>query len=163
LHITPELLISGTTGISRPLGDPHKVAAYLETGVASTRLRRRLESDVKALLAFYRYGILHGCVRLRWGFLDEGLPVEWTQPGEPHLHKILRRAAEAETPVELVVGTAPGWSEPWSRGRRARVRAVGSWDIACRFEDDSEPVDLWAVQAVRPVGERYIEEPGEMR
>src|SRR5439155_22530287 len=32
LEITPELLITSTTGISRPLGDPAKVAQYLAEG-----------------------------------------------------------------------------------------------------------------------------------
>lgn len=58
LKLTPELLIAGTTGISRPLGDLAKIAAYLTAGDAK-KLARRLESDAKALYAFYRYGVLH--------------------------------------------------------------------------------------------------------
>ncbi len=46
LKITPELLIWGTTGIARPLGDPENVARYLARGEAG-KLARRLESDVK--------------------------------------------------------------------------------------------------------------------
>ncbi len=76
MTITSELLISGSTGISRPLADPGKIAAYL-AGDQQTRLRRRLESDVKSLFAFYTYGLLHRHVRLRWGFVDEHLPVDW--------------------------------------------------------------------------------------
>lgn len=73
LAITPELLITSTTGISQPLGDPAKIAAYLASGDFA-KLRRRLESDVKALFAFYQYGVSHGSLRLRWGFLDETCP-----------------------------------------------------------------------------------------
>lgn len=64
LEITPELLISSTTGISRPLGEPARVAQYLAEGETG-KLTRRLESDVKALHAFYRYGLLHHSIRLR--------------------------------------------------------------------------------------------------
>jgi len=81
LKITPELLIWGTTGIRRPLGDPDEVAQSLARGEAG-KLARRLESDVKALYAFYCYGVLHHGVRLRWGFLDEILGVE-AQPSTP--------------------------------------------------------------------------------
>src|SRR5690606_16868628 len=51
LSITPELLISGTIGTSRPLGDPAAVARYLAEGSVA-KLIRRIESDVKALFAF---------------------------------------------------------------------------------------------------------------
>jgi hypothetical protein len=40
-------------------------------------LARRLEPDAKSLHALHEYGRLHGCVRLRWGFLDTNLPVPW--------------------------------------------------------------------------------------
>jgi hypothetical protein len=114
------LLISGSTGISRPLADPTKIAEYL-AGDQQTRLRRRLESDVKSLLAFYTYGILHRQVRLRWGFLDEHLPVDWALPGDPSLHSILEQCRESGELVEIVLGSAPGWNEPWSRAIRTRI------------------------------------------
>jgi hypothetical protein len=120
LTITPQLLISSSTGISRPLGDTAKVAEYL-TGDKQTKLRRRLESDVKALFAFYNYGLLHGQVRLRWGFLNEWLGVEWAQPGDPTLHSVLEKCRDSGTPVDIVAGSAPGWKEPWARAVRVRV------------------------------------------
>ncbi|XXT22386.1 hypothetical protein WME94_12580 [Sorangium sp. So ce429] len=123
LEITPELLIAGTTGISRPLSDPEKVASYLVKGDHS-KLARRLESDVKALHAFYQYGVLHGSVRLRWGFIDEGLTTEWAQPGDVSLYQQLKSASETGAPVDLVVGAAPGWADPWSRAQSVRVLDV---------------------------------------
>ncbi|KYF78283.1 hypothetical protein BE18_15405 [Sorangium cellulosum] len=120
LEITPELLIAGTTGISRPLGDPEKVASYLAEG-DDAKLARRLESDVKALHAFYQYGALHGFVRLRWGFIDEALSTEWALPGDVSFYQQLKSASETGAAVDLVVGAAPGWADPWARARRVRV------------------------------------------
>lgn len=150
LNITPELLISSTTRISRPLGDPATLAQYLAEGETG-KLTRRLESDVKALHAFYRYGLLHHCVRLRWGFLDEVLSVDWALPGEPHLHEVLRRAKDAGVQVDLVVGSAPGWADPWSRARRGSILDVESWQATVRLDDEVWRLDLRDIQAVRVV------------
>ncbi|WP_437946123.1 hypothetical protein WME98_35690 [Sorangium sp. So ce296] len=120
LEITPELLIAGTTGISRPLGDPEKVASYLAEG-DHAKLARRLESDVKALHAFYQYGVLHGFVRLRWGFIDEALSTDWALPGDVSLYQQLKSVSETRAAVDLVIGAAPGWADPWARARRVRV------------------------------------------
>ena len=148
LTITPELLISSTTGISRPLGEPARVAQYLAGGETG-KLTRRLESDVKALHAFYRYGLLHHCVRLRWGFLDEMFPVDWALPGEPHLHEILEGAKAAGAPVDLVVGSAPGWADPWSRARRGAILEVEPWQVTVRLDGEVWRLDRGDIQAVR--------------
>ncbi len=152
LNITPALLISSTTGISRPLGDPAKVGQYLAEGTTG-KLARRLESDVKALYAFCQYGVLHGCVRLRWGFLDEMCPVDWALPGEPRLYEILQRAKEACTPVDLVLGSAPGWADPWSRARRGSVVEVEPWQVTVLLDGEVWQFDRRDIQAVRVAGE----------
>jgi len=82
LRISTSLLIQGTCGISRPLGDAKTLTRYLKNG-EDTRLRRRLEADAKALCALYQYGRLHGYVRLRWGFLDDRFPAPWKHPTNP--------------------------------------------------------------------------------
>jgi hypothetical protein len=148
LQITPELLVASTTGISRPLGDPAKVAQYLAGGETG-KLSRRLESDVKALFAFYQYGVLHHSVRLRWGFLDEMFPVDWSLPGEEHVYGLLQRAQETGTPVDIVAGTAPGWAEPWSRARRGRVLEVGPYEVSVRLESEVWHLERREIQAVR--------------
>jgi hypothetical protein len=151
LRVTPEMLIAASTGISRPLGEPRKIAAYLATN-QRTRLVRRLESDVKALHAFYRYGVLHRWVRLRWGFLDEMLPVWWGPRGAEDLETILTRAASTGAAVELVVGSAPGWEDPWRRAQRGAVVGIGEWDVRLCWGAEEWPVDRYAIQAVRLVG-----------
>lgn len=150
LAIIPAMLITSTTGISRPLSEPAKIAAYLASGDIS-KLRRRIESDVKALLAFYNYGRLHGAVRLRWGFLDEMLTVDWAVPGDPCLYEILRACQTAGTPVELVSGTAPGWSDPWSRAQGGTIVSLDFQSVVIQdgLQRSSLPRD--EIQAVRPV------------
>lgn len=127
LKITMELLIRGSCGISRPFGDAEALGRYLRGG-EHTRLRRRLEADAKSLHALYQYGRLHRAVRLRWGFLDEMVPAPWVHSDEPTLYSLMQRAHALGAPLEVVVGSAPGWAAPWSRARRAYVRKeAGGW------------------------------------
>ncbi len=149
LTITPELLISGSTGISRPLGDPAKIAAYLADD-QQTKLRRRLESDVKSLYAFYNYGLLHRLVRLRWGFLDESLGVDWAHPGDPSLYGILEECRDSGRLVDIVSGSAPGWNDPWSRAVRVQVVSVDFTRITVR-SDEKWVIPRYEVQAIRAV------------
>jgi hypothetical protein len=149
LSITPELLITSTTGISRPLGDPAKIAAYLASG-SVTRLKRRIESDVKSLFAFYNYGVLHRCVRLRWGFLDEALPVDWAVPGDAHLYDTLKTCAAEGSAVELVWGSAPGWTDPWSRAHRVRIVSLEPWLVVVENDVDRWSLSRCDIQAARP-------------
>lgn len=146
LDITTELLLRGTTGLS--LGEPDRIAGYLQTG-DHRRLAARLEADAKALHAYYTYGRLHGYVRLRWGFLDETLGVEWALPGEPGIREILAEAHAEGREVDIVVGSAPGWSDPWSRAHPARVVKSG---YSYAIEMDGREVSLDNVQAVRTRG-----------
>jgi hypothetical protein len=148
LAISAGLLISGTTGISRPLGEPAKVAGYLLRGDTG-KLARRLESDAKALFAFYRFGVLHRCVRLRWGFLDDIFPVSWATPGDPNLYDLLEHARQAEAPVDLVLRTAPGWNDPWSRARRVKVVNIGPWQVTVREGEMEFPISRLDIQAIR--------------
>jgi hypothetical protein len=150
LKITTELLIQGSCGISRPLGAAEKLRSYLRDG-DDTRLRRRLESDAKSLYAFYQYGRLHGSVRLRWGFLDERIPAPWVHYDEPKLYVLKKQALELGIPLEVVAGSAPGWSDPWSRAQRCRVHkeSNGWWTHLIR--EDGYVIDDAEVQLARIV------------
>jgi hypothetical protein len=114
LKITTAMLIQGSCGIGRPLGDDTKLRGYLHAG-QTTQLRRRLEANAKALFALHAYGRLHGAVRLRWGFLDEMFPAPWHHYDEPTLHTLMREAHTDRVAIEAVIGAAPGWEQPWSR------------------------------------------------
>ena len=120
LKITTSLLVQGSCGISRPFGDAKKMREYLAGGEL-TKLRRRLEADAKSLYAIYQYGRLHGTVRLRWGFLDEHLSVPWAHRDEATLYNLKDQCYQHGVPLEVVVGSAPGWADPWSRAQLAHV------------------------------------------
>ena len=125
LTITTALLVQGSCGISRPLEDERIMREYVRSG-AHSKLRRRLEADAKSLYALYQYGRLHGCVRLRWGFVDEMLPAPWVHRDESTLYHLLKDAHDRGVPLEVVVGSAPSWATPWSRAQRAYA-ATDAW------------------------------------
>jgi hypothetical protein len=85
-------------------------------------------------LAFYQYGRLHGAVRLRWGFLDEMLPAPWIHRDEPTLHQLLQEAYTRGVSLDVVVGSVPGWTDPWSRVRQA-FPATDAWGWPSRLVD----------------------------
>jgi hypothetical protein len=134
LTITAALLVQGSCGINRPFGDDRALRDYLHRG-EYTKLRRRLESDAKSLFALYQYGRLHGAVRLRRGFLDEMLPAPWVHRDEPTLPDLMKQAYARGVALEVVLGSAPGWGDPWYRMHRARVVA-GSWGYPSSLVDD---------------------------
>ena len=124
LKITTAMLIAGSCGIARPLGDPAVLRGYVRAG-DRTRLVRRLQADAKSLFWLYEYGRLHGTVRLRWGFLDERFGAPWAHRDELHLYGLCTLAMQLGVPLEVVAGGAPGWAEPWSRMRRCTVGKHG--------------------------------------
>ena len=152
LKITTGILVQGSCGISRPFGDERVLHRYLRDG-EDTKLRRRLEADAKSLFALYQYGRLHGAVRLRWGFLDERIPAPWVHRDEPGLYDLMRRARELRVPLEVVVGSAPGWADPWSRLRTAHVESdQGGWRLWL-VDEQGYPIDEAEVQLARLAGQ----------
>jgi len=151
LKITVAQLVQGSCGITKPFGDPAKLAEYLASG-AITKLRSRLEADVKSLYALYEYGRLHGVVRLRWGFLDDDIPAPWVHRDEPTIHELMKSALAMDVPLEVVVGSAPGWSDPWSRARIAHVENDPTRWRTWLVDDDGLEIDRAEVQRARLAG-----------
>ncbi len=153
LPITFDLVSGSTTGITRPLGDQESMSEYVAKG-AWGRLRRRLESDVKALFAFREYAALHGYVRLRWGFLDEFLSLDWASAHRAPLVPELNAALESREWLDVVVGSAPGWSDPWSRARPCRVAQIIQGYAALSFNGEgyAELIPFENIQALRRRG-----------
>jgi len=148
LKITTEMLIRGSCGLSRPLGDKTILMEYMQ-GMQKTRFRRRLEADAKALFALYQYGRIHGCIRLHWGFIDETLPAPWVRRDERTLYDLMESSNERDVPLEVVVGSAPGWKNPWSRARPVCVRKdPRGWRYQL-FDTDGNWIDELDVQAAR--------------
>jgi len=143
--------VQGSCGITKPFGDPAKLAEYLASG-AITKLRSRLEADVKSLYALYEYGRLHGVVRLRWGFLDDDIPAPWVHRDEPTIHELMKSALAMDVPLEVVVGSAPGWSDPWSRARIAHVENDPTRWRTWLVDDDGLEIDRAEVQRARLAG-----------
>ena len=152
LRITTSLLVQGSCGISRPFGDEEVLRKYLREG-RSTKLRRRLEADAKSLYALYQYGRLHGAVRLRWGFLDEKIPAPWVHRDEATLYDLEKRALELQVPLEVVVGSAPGWADPWSRAQRAYVEKDEPGWRFWLVDEEGYVIDRDEVQLARLTGE----------
>ncbi len=151
LKITTSLLVQSSCGISRPCGDEKVLRRYLRERTRA-RLRRRLEADAKALLALYQYGRLHGAVRLRWGFLDEMSPAPWVHRDEPVLYNLMSRAHELGVPLEVVIGRAPGWTDPWARAERAYVEKDESDWRLWLVDEEGFPIDEINVQLARLPG-----------
>jgi len=147
LKITLSLLVSGSCGISKPFADAKRLQSYLDKG-EMTKFRRRLEADAKSLYAIYLYGRLHGSVRLRWGFLDERIPVPWKHMDEPSIYSLIRDAHEQGRDLEVVVGSAPGWADPWSRTRRCIVEKIEPYSFTL-FDERGMAVDQEEVQLAR--------------
>jgi hypothetical protein len=113
------------------------------------KLVRRAESDVKALYAYYRYGVLHGHVRLDWGFVHEAFGVDWALPDDENLVTVLRKALVEGQAVEVVTGSSPGWSDAWSRAGRWRVLAMDYGSTVLEGTGVRQQVPLDDIQAVR--------------
>jgi hypothetical protein len=149
LRLTPDLVISASTGIRRPLGDPAKMASDLSAGRLG-RVRRALARDVTSLHALYQYARLHGYVRVRFGFLDERVAFDWSLPREEDfLYSILRTAEREGRLVEIVLGRAPDWRNPWRSAHRGYVSEL-RWE-GFRFLEGPRIwiCDCADVQAVR--------------
>lgn len=148
LKITTEMLIQGSCGINRPLGDAKKLRAYLAQGQID-KLAARLESDAKALFALHEYGKVHGCVRLRRGFLDEVFAAPWHHRDEPTLDNLKREAIDLSMGLVAVVGHTPDWDDPWSRAQRLEVvRGQREYDLLL-FDEIGRYVDDRDVQLAR--------------
>ena len=89
-------------------------------------------------------------MRLRWGFLDERLPAPWVHRDEVTLYKLINQSFRCGVPLEVVVGTAPGWSDPWSRAQLAHVEKDGlrSWLV----DDDGYVIHRDEIQLARLSG-----------
>jgi hypothetical protein len=148
LKITTTLLVRGSCGISRPFADEKLLRRYLRGG-ERTRFRRRLEADAKSLLALYQYGRLHGAVRLRWGFLDEMIPAPWVDYDEPTLYRLMKRAHGLGVPLEVVVGGAPGWADPWSRVQCAYVEEDDQRWRPGLVDEQGYVIDEYEIQLAR--------------
>jgi len=58
------------------------------------------------------------------------IPAPWVHRDEETLYGLKMRAHELGAALDVVVGSAPGWKDPWARVRRCRVVSDGSpWHL----------------------------------
>lgn len=151
LKISPELVYQGTIGRSNSLYDARKLAAYQRAGQIG-KIERRLLSDAKALHDVYAYGNMHGYLRLRWGFLREIVPVQFGSSWRGLLEDELKKAYLEGALVDVVLFSPPGWSDPWSRAMRCRIRNRGHFDATFESEGQVIQVSLEDIYALRLAG-----------
>lgn len=97
-------------------------------------------------------------MRLRWGFLDERLPAPWALRDELRLHGLKEQACARQLPMEVVLGTAPGWEDPWSRARKvlARKDATGQWTWLWDERGPVDDLDIQRARLVEPASAGYF-------
>jgi 2'-5' RNA ligase len=77
--------------------------------------------------------------------LDEHLPVDWALPGDQSLHSVLEECRESGDLMEIVLRSAPGWNEPWSRA--IRWLRPESLHVTLRFLGEVERETLRRIEA----------------
>lgn len=150
LTITNTLLVRGSCRISRPFGEPRRMARYLENGEFG-KLVRRLESDAKSLLALFWYGRLQHSVRLKWGFLDTDLPAPWAHWDATSMRTLMIEACDTGRLLEVVAGSAPSWSSPWSRAKICTAQRSFHTYGHRLLDTSGEEIDARTVQLARLV------------
>jgi len=66
----------------------------------------------------------------------------------------MQSALSLKVPLEVVVGSAPGWAEPWSRARRAFVEKEPSGWRTGLVDEDGQVIDEREVQRARLAADR---------
>lgn len=161
--ITTAMLVAGTCRIAQPFGDDATLAAHLARGDHES-FRRHLENDAKSLYALYEYGRLHGHVRLRSGTVDEPFSVPWVHRDEPTIHSLMESAREQGVPLQVVVGAAPRWKDPWASARRAHVVVTDLiWNFLGVVDDTGAPIEIADIQRARLLGPREFGAGGGRR
>ena len=61
---------------------------------------------------------------------------------------MIRQAHDQGRVIEAVIGSAPGWSDPWSRARRCVVERLDEYSYTM-FDDRGVGVDEREVQLAR--------------
>ena len=148
VRLTTAMLVQGSCGISRPFGVGDRMRDHVARG-QNAALCRRLEADAGSLFAFYQYGRTHGAVRVRWGAIDDMLPVAWVHADEHILHHVVHKAFAIGAEIQAVVGRASERSDPWARARLLRVTTGRNQYDLVLIDQDGFAVDERDVQLAR--------------
>lgn len=112
VKVTAEMFIRSSLGIRKPL------------------IGRR-EEDLRTLQTYYRYGVLHRQVRLKWRHYDELYPVEWAVPGDPTMSDLLGWAKQHGQKLDVVLAPFSGLKDPL-RLTGVEVDWIDGWNVSLR-------------------------------
>ncbi|MCC7144660.1 MAG: hypothetical protein IT349_21375 [Candidatus Eisenbacteria bacterium] len=146
--VTLDLLIAHSCLVERRMSDTKSKLAQVRAGSLAA-LQRRLERDLDLLVAYYEYSRLHHCFTLRQRGWEAKIPVPWIDRDETSLWRLLRSAAEAQLPLEAVVGAAPDWRDPWRGAESLRVAPVPESYDCWLIDQYGREVDQISVQRAR--------------
>jgi hypothetical protein len=77
------------------------------------------------------------------------IPAPWVHRDEATLYDLKKSALAMNVPLEVVVGNAPGWSDPWSRARLAHVEQEPNGWSDWLLDEDGYVIDENDVQRAR--------------
>ena len=148
VDVTMERLLQGSCGIRRSWGRTAPAQKLLDAGKID-RLLDRLTAEVLDLGDLYRYGRIHGAVRIRWRGMDQLLRVRWVALFEEwRIRTWMLRAAKAGQPVEVVAGAAPDRDDPWAESVWCTVYDPPGY-LAVLVTADRQIVETDGVQRLR--------------
>lgn len=81
--------------------------------------------------------------------LDETIAAPWVHWEEHGLYQLKKAALAADTPLEVVVGSAPGWADPWARARIAHVEGDPAGLRTWLVDEEGSFIDDFEVQRAR--------------
>lgn len=112
LDVTLPRLLKGSCGITRAWKGEAALDALAARSPA--KLLDALESEARDLAALYRYGRLHGVVRLRVARHDELIRVPWVGWDEWRINAWIEKAKAAGQPLEVVARGDEVSGDPWA-------------------------------------------------
>lgn len=145
-HAAVVSCLEGSCGLRRPLVDPAVLARGRPQEVIAG-----LEANAKALWCLYQFGRLHGALLYRDGRSLARVVVPWAYRDEPSLGTWMTRALASGRELEVIVGRAPLWEDPWAGAVRAEVERSGPSGYQRLLFDvtSGRVIEEHAVQAVR--------------
>jgi hypothetical protein len=150
VDVTMERLFRGSIALRGRWGLEAPLRKLLDGGRIE-QLLQRLEAEVMDLGALYHYSRVHGALRLRWRSVDVMLHVPWVEPfDEWRIRSWMKRAHEAEQPLDVVAGAAPDPDHPWKTGTWCTVYGPEGY-LPVLVTADRRIIPLEDVQRLRMV------------
>ena len=79
--------------------------------------------------------------------------VDWAQPGDPSLYGVLKECQASGQEVEIVTGSTPGWTNPWSRSACVQIVSFDFMLVTVQ-SNKTWTIPRDEIQAIRVVAQR---------